>query len=458
MNARTLNAEREPGTATRTVEPRTRNHALLHIAFAASGAAALIYETAWTRLLTLFMGHTVAAASTVLAAFMGGLAIGAALAGRAAGRLDRPAAIRAYAIVEIAIAAFAVALPFELALFRPLLASAYADGGGGALFGAVRLLCALLVVTLPAVAMGATLPLVMRWRAGPAARAGRDAGLLYAANTIGATAGAVLSGFVLLPAIGMRMTTLAGVGLNVASAGIAWWLSASVPRGAESVHRRGDAETQKTSKPEKTPRLGVSAAAPPAPRLAAMALAISGCVSLILQVAWTRILALVLGPITFAFSAMVATFIAGIALGSVAGGWAARRRPPPWLLAATLLVAGLAAIGAASWAPQVPLLVADAVAAPDASFAAVVRLQALVIAGLMLPMTVAFGAAFPLAVALAARADETVPADVAALYTANTHGAIAGEGLFSRWLRACRISIGDGFTPNACAGSWIASP
>jgi len=120
---------------------------MLYLAFAASGAAALIYETTWTRLLTLFMGHTVAAASTVLAAFMGGLAIGAALAGRRAPAMSRPLALRAYAAVEIIIAIFAIALPWELNLLRPVLAAAYADGSGGLVFGIVRLACALAVVT-----------------------------------------------------------------------------------------------------------------------------------------------------------------------------------------------------------------------------------------------------------------------------------------------------------------------
>ena len=389
---------------------------VLYFAFACSGAAALIYETTWTRLMTLFMGHTVAAASTVLAAFMGGLAAGAALAGRVAPSLDRPAALRWYAGTELLIALFALALPFELEWLRPIMASAYADGDGGVVFGLVRLACALVVVTIPAVAMGATLPLVVRWHAASADRAGRDTGWLYAANTVGAAAGAVLSGFVLLPALGMQMTTFVGVALNIVSAGIGWWLAA---RGVV----RTSAEPQQPRR--KAHRLEARRV-PAAPRLAMLALAISGCTSLILQIAWTRILALALGPTTFAFSAMVATFISGIALGSVAGGWLSKRGRTPWLLAASLLVSGLAAAGAASWAPQVPLIIAGAVAAPDASFATVVTLQSGVIAALMLPMTFAFGAAFPLAVALATHDDGSVSRDVAHVYAANTIGAIAG--------------------------------
>src|SRR5438105_15685024 len=90
--------------------------------YTASGAAALIYEVAWTRLLTLQMGHTVAAASTVLAAFMGGLALGAWIAGRWRGGL------RAYATLELLIALDALALPVLLAACVPALAWAYADG------------------------------------------------------------------------------------------------------------------------------------------------------------------------------------------------------------------------------------------------------------------------------------------------------------------------------------------
>src|SRR5947207_6299523 len=122
--------------------------------YAASGAAALVYEIAWTRLLALQMGHTVAAASTVLAAFMGGLAVGAALAGRLDIR-DASARLRAYAALEIAIAAIAVALPILLAACIPALRWAYADGDAPARYAFARVAISLLLLGLPAAAMGA---------------------------------------------------------------------------------------------------------------------------------------------------------------------------------------------------------------------------------------------------------------------------------------------------------------
>ena len=181
------------------------------VIFAASGAAALIYEVTWTRLLTLQIGHGLAAASTVLAAFMGGLAIGSAAGGRYSASLEPRRALRLYGILELAIGVLALALPFELAALSPLLASAYADGAGGATFAALRIASSLLLLSIPAAAMGATFPAASRWFIHSAQAAARDAGVMYAANTIGAAAGALGAGFVLLPALGLTGATWVGV-------------------------------------------------------------------------------------------------------------------------------------------------------------------------------------------------------------------------------------------------------
>src|SRR6187401_1901865 len=133
------------------------------VLFALSGAAALVYEVVWTRLLTLQVGHGLAAASTVLAAFMGGLAIGAAAGGRIGQRMSPAAALRAYAGLEGAIAAIALLLPVLLAALRPPLAALYDNGNGGLAFAVVRMGSSLLLLSLPAAAMGATFPIASRW-------------------------------------------------------------------------------------------------------------------------------------------------------------------------------------------------------------------------------------------------------------------------------------------------------
>jgi spermidine synthase len=397
------------------------------IIYCLSGAAALLYQVAWSRLLTLHMGHTVAAVGTVLAAFMGGLAGGAAVAGRVAPALSRLRALIWYARLEAAIAQCALLVPFGLSAVQPLLRAAYGDGAGE-WFGMVRALSSLLLIALPAAAMGATLPLAVRWLVGRADRAARDAGLLYAVNTIGAAFGAGFTGFVLLPALGLRLTTIVGVTLNATAAAAAWRLSAaSAPADSALVEARtaSSPRTRRARPPERAEREAKERVS--RPWLAAAVLGLSGFVALLYEVVWTRALALVLGPTTYAFSTMLVAFIVGIACGSAAASRIADRtdRPVLWL-ASTLMLAAVGAFASSLAVGEIPLAIAGIVSAPDATLNSVVARQALLVAALLLPMTLAFGAAFPFAVAVAARRTELVAADVARVYVVNTAGAIAG--------------------------------
>jgi spermidine synthase len=384
--------------------------------YAASGAAALVYEVTWTRLLTLQLGHTVAAASTVLAAFMGGLALGAWLAGRFS-----LGTLRAYATLELVIAATALVLPLALNAAIPALAWAYADGAAPGRFALVRVFVSLALLGVPAAAMGATFPIAANWLAG-------DAGLLYAANTAGAAVGAIAAGFWLIPALGLRGTTWVGVILNVLAAAGALWLGTRTltAEHAEPAEQKLLKKKKKDSpRALRSPRLTSSSS--PAPVLACTAAAISGFAALVYEVAWTRLLALVIGPTTYAFATMAAAFIGGLAIGSAAGARLARRvsHPAVWM-AAMLLVSAVAASGAAWYAAtRLPLLVAAEVADPAAAFGRVVATQAAGVALLLLPMTLALGATFPLALAAAGRGP-SAGSDAARVYTANTLGAIGG--------------------------------
>ncbi len=433
-------------------------------AYAASGAAALVYEVAWTRLLTLQLGHTVAAAGTVLAAFMGGLAVGAWVADGASDRIARSSdpdarRLQLYASLELLVAFVALLLPLGLAACVPALAWAYADGTAPVRFAFVRVALSLLLLGIPAAAMGATFPLAAAWFAGKrgAGKRGResfseaaDAGVLYAANTAGAAVGAILAGFWLIPAIGLRWTTGIGIVLNVVAASTALWLSLessittinaesaeqaeanrshattiNAPGAEHQASRQADARTSRRS--QGAPRAPY--VAPASPSLACAAAAISGFVALVYEVSWTRLLALVIGPTTYAFATMAAAFITGLTFGSAAGSRIARRaaRPGVWLGAMLVLCAVAAADAAWFAASRLPLIVAGEVTGADAVFGRVVLQQALGIAVLLLPMTFALGAAFPLALALASDdGPNRIGGVVARVYAANTLGAIAG--------------------------------
>jgi spermidine synthase len=392
------------------------------VLFAVSGAAALIYEVAWTRLLTLHMGHGIAAASAVLAAFMGGLAAGAGAAGRYASKLAPPRALRIYAALEIAIAVLAVLLPVLLAAVRPLLASAYADGDGGATFALVRLASSMLLLCVPAACMGATFPIASRWMVRGAATAARDAGGLYAANTLGAAGGAILAGFVLIPALGLRGTTFIGVALNVIAAAGAWIVATRAASDAQASHPIGKQEPGTAN-----PRTIAARERASRPWLAAAALGASGFASLTLQVVWTRLLVQILGPTTYAFSTVVSIFIIGIAAGAAIGArLAARAKQPAVGLAGALLVSAGLALAAAAAVDWALLAIAEIVSRPDIVFSGVLLREVLLVAVLLLPMTIAFGAAFPFAVALAGGGDDTVTENIGIIYAVNTIGAILG--------------------------------
>src|SRR3989442_4540086 len=409
--------------------------------YTTSGAAALVYEVAWTRLLTLPLGHPVAAASTVLAAFMGGLALGAWLAGSFDSlalssskgelaqdrRFDRASGLRTYAALEIVVAVAALMLPFALAASVPALAWAYADGAAAARFGVARVVISLALLGIPAAAMGATFPIAANWYA----RASADAGLLYATNTAGAAIGAIGAGFLLIPALGLRATTWIGVSLNVIAGAGAWWLSTKPTPITAEVAERAEKPKGKPKKEflrtQRAPRLLPSAM----PRLALIAVAISGFTALVYEVAWTRLLALVIGPTTYAFATMAAAFISGLAIGSALGTRLARRASQPAVWLALMLVVGAVAAVGAAWfaATRMPLLVAAEVADPAVVFGRVVATQAIAVGLLLLPMTLALGATFPLALAVAAGrtiASRDIGRGAARVYAANTVGAIAG--------------------------------
>lgn len=404
---------------------RERKLLLLLLCYTLSGFAALLYEIVWTRLLTLHLGHTVAAVSTVLAAFLGGLGVGALIGGGAAARRAPQQALRLFAALELTIGAFALALPYLLIALRPLLAASYGDGGNTS-FAVTRIGSSLVLVGMPAAAMGATFPLAVRWIVDCPHSPERDIGALYATNTAGAALGAIATGFFLIPALGLRYTTFIGCALNAISGLGALWIASRDPAAVSprAVAPSGSRRTSKTTRP-------VTAARPAAAgrAVAGIALAVTGFVGVANEVAWTRVLALVAGPTTYAFAAILAVFIAGLAAGSgVAAILATRIRRPAVLLA--ILLALLAAAPAWSMTRVEPgvIAVGESMAASGVNFATAVRLQVLTAATMLLPLALVLGAAFPLALAIAAGdTSERTPRHIGRVYALNTAGAIAGS-------------------------------
>ncbi|MET0343244.1 MAG: hypothetical protein ABW252_19705 [Polyangiales bacterium] len=308
--------------------------ALAATAFFLSGASSLIFQTLWTRMLHLTFGATSIALSTVLTAFMSGLGLGAYLAGKRAARIRRPLAV--YGIAELGVAACALAIPALVDLDGPLatvnaLLRAQLGEASHALMLA-RFACVLPLLLVPTTLMGASLPLLAEHAARGAAQDGGgrvEAGLLYALNTLGAVAGTLLGSFVLMPAIGVRATNLAAVGINLAL-GIAMLIAAR-----DSLPPRADLAAV------------TKVVAPPGRTLALFAFGVSGACAMAYEVVWSRALAMAIGSSLQSFALILVTFLLGIAGGSAVTAQLAGRRADGGLWLLSVLAAALCALALA---------------------------------------------------------------------------------------------------------------
>lgn len=382
---------------------------------AASGVSALVYEVAWMRMLAAILGSTSSAAAAVLAAFMGGLAGGSFVFGRVADRAVRPLVV--FAALEAAIAVTALALPFAFDAAVPLYRWLYAASGEqGPTLAVARFIVSSLLLLVPTFMMGGTLPVIVRAVVAPA-DAGRGIGRLYALNTIGATLGALAAGFYLIPLVGLRMTVVFGAALNLANAAATWamWRSGGAPGAPAS-----DTTVARPVRPRD--------ASAPVMLAVLLATALSGFVALASEVAWTRVLVFALGSTTYAFAAMLATYLAGLAAGAFLGTRIARRVPAVRALAGVQALSGVAMIASLLIYTRIGERVAQTLfAATDASWSRGTLLAFGAAALALAPAAVVMGAAFPLACAAYARSQLRLGSATGRVYATNTIGAVAGS-------------------------------
>ncbi|MEM9208724.1 MAG: fused MFS/spermidine synthase, partial [Pseudomonadota bacterium] len=275
--------------------------------FVLSGFAALLYQTAWMRQFSLVFGTSELAVAAVLSAYMGGLATGAAVAARWVGRVQRPVLV--YGILEAGIALTALAVPWLLQGIHALYVSVFggqpepvdASGLGQSVF---YLAAAFIVLMLPTSFMGATLPLLTKYAVHSDEQVGPRVGILYATNTLGAVGGTVVAGFLLLPALGLLGTVYVGIGINL----LVFVIAAMLARTAAAVP---DSSATDALDIELTAQTGFARR-----RLILPLMLLSGANAFVYEVLWTRLLGHVLGGSVAAFATMLASFLAGITLGS----------------------------------------------------------------------------------------------------------------------------------------------
>ena len=269
--------------------------------FVLSGATGLIYEVLWMRMLGLVFGATTLAVSTVLVAFMGGLALGSALAGRLGSRIQHP--LRVYGFFEIGIALYALAVPLLFSLTDDAYVFIWQNFGGSFLvFSLLRFVLSSLVLLIPTTLMGATLPVLSAALLRSEAVANSAITRLYTRNLIGAICGSLLAGFVLLPALGVRSSIYIASIINVVIGVV-----------AIIADRRLESASPETPAPAKEVE---SAVIPIDKRFWYFCAFASGFVTFSTQVAWNRILTMIVGSSTYAFSVTVALFLLGLSTGA----------------------------------------------------------------------------------------------------------------------------------------------
>ncbi len=368
------------------------------LVFLLSGAAALSYEVLWARLLSRSLGGDAEGAAVVLALFMAGLGLGAALFAHRAANASRPRTL--FAALELFVAAWAAASPWMLSAIGPSESLAV-----------LTLLCALVILP-PTLAMGATFPLMGRLAIAEHGAAGPATSRFYGANTLGACVGALLAPAVLMPLFGLSRGLAAAAMLDLAAAALVF---------------------------------GLQPARPPTPRRARRLWALSpalalipfllGFSSLALEVLLTRLLVSVTGATVYAFAVVLAVFLLGIGLGSRQAAELLRPgRDPRRVLAVCAAAApALALLGV--------LLLRWRLGESDLFGSLANRrplqgggwrlwaTQAVLAALALLPVTIAFGIALPSAVASALEERrERRPEDaLGAVYLSNTLGALLGS-------------------------------
>jgi spermidine synthase len=375
---------------------------LLFSSFLLTGATALVFEVVWTRLLLLSLGATAVAVGAVLGAFMGGMAVGAWLAGRRpVARLDP---VLAYALLEGWAGLYGLATPvlLRLAETQP---------------PAVQFVSAVGLLMPATVGMGASLPILARALGRRSSWVAVDVGRLYAANTAGAVLGPLVAVFWLFPQLGLLRTlhVASGIDVVVCLAVIAlrrrafpvWEAPAPVP--AEGRPRYGDG-------------------------LLLLALSVSGAVAMVYEVAWTRVLSIAFASSVYGVTIMLSTFLAGLAGGSAWASAILRRARRPasfrtvsWLLAGTAAGAWLSLpVGHA-----LPRLFLSLHRASPGLGAGLFTAQFVVAAILMLPSALCLGAMLPVAASVPLPERREVGDRISRLYTANLVGSATGAVLAS---------------------------
>ncbi|HTX52692.1 MAG TPA: fused MFS/spermidine synthase [Candidatus Baltobacteraceae bacterium] len=414
----------------------------VYVLFFVSGATALIYEVVWARMLTQIFGNTTHAIATVLSAFMGGLALGSYVLGRLADRFRN--ALLLYGLLEGGVGLYGLLIPTLFALTQKAYSGMYwLTDVSFAVFLLLLFGLCFAVILVPTALMGATLPMLSRFSVTQFAAIGRRIGDLYAVNTLGAVAGCALSGFWLIPELGLRGSVRLAAAGNLA-------IAALVVVAVACIRHTADA----TGEPEAA---GQPVLAHSHLDLALLtAFALSGAAAMVYENAWTRALTLVIGTSTYSFTIMLTTFLVGLGVGSlVYARWWGMREVGVAGFGLLQLAISLTALATIPLFERLPFLFLRLRLGFGDSFHQFLAIQVVVAALVMLVPTLLLGATFPMVTRIYTQSLYGIGGSVGTAYASNTVGAIVGAflgGFVSLPVLGIQRSIGAAVMATAGAG------
>ncbi len=381
-----------------------------------SGFTSLLYQVVWLKMLTLVFGNTAYAVSTLLGAFMAGLALGSYLFGRIADRLASP--IKLYGLLEGLIGLFALASPIIFRAIEPLYVYFYhASDPGGFSFSIFRFILCFLTLLLPTTLMGGTLPLMVRHFVRNYESVGFKTGYLYAINTFGAVAGTFVTGFILILAFGLKVSIFMGSIANLLIFIVAFILSRKPGASMDALEEAPviDSKLKLTLPAEGIQLLSL--------------FFLSGAASLAYEVLWTRVLLLHLGSSVYAYSLMLTIFLIGLTVGSfLFGRLVDRVKNFAQLFAFLEMGIGLyllIQLGQFGHLSELMGNISGLMGTP--SYAKKILISFMAAGQVLLIPTLLMGAIFPVVVKLYSQRIKNIGREIGQLYSANTVGCIIGS-------------------------------
>ncbi|MBI4405544.1 MAG: fused MFS/spermidine synthase, partial [Deltaproteobacteria bacterium] len=383
-----------------------------------SGIAGLIYETLWIRILSLGVGSTAASMSTVLSIFFLGLSVGSYAGGKLAARMRAP--LLWYGVVEGALGIYSLLIIFPLFNFHQLLAGLPFAVEYGWVSSIGKYFLILILLVFPTVMMGATLPLLVKAVVKNDESVGKCISLLYGINTLGAAVGSCVTGFILIPIVGILYANFVGVGLNLLVLTLALIVSRKVlAEDTADFVRRVFSESKKVFQDKTIEFKNI-------PIL--MGCGVSGFSAIVCEVVWSKYLSIFLGTNVFGVALVLSMYLLGIAFGSfllsLFIGSIAKRRE---LFATLLMVAAIASLVCSYALDQSPKLATFIHF--YIPFSNLLLIKSVVCALILLIPTSIFGVIFPLGISTLIRNKEQASAVTGLAYSVNTLGSILGSYL-----------------------------